>query len=378
MAAVSTFIERTEEARGRPRLAVKDLIDVAGTPTTAGSAVVARCASPAGEDAACMLGARMAGAAVVGKTNLVELAFGTSGINPWFGTPVNPLDPGLVPGGSSSGSAVAIATGEADVAYGSDTGGSIRIPSACCGTAGLKTTFGRVPLGGVRPLAASLDTVGPMAASVAGLVVGMSWLEPGFAVTAQPARQLGRIRLGRSVQPAIEEAIDSVLAVAGFAVEAVELPGWEEAWHQGTRLLEAEAAQSNRHLLGCLDLIDPAVAVRLARGAATAPGVLAAARSSQACWRTTMAGVLARVELVVLPTLVGFPPRLEDADGFSFSFCTGPVNLAGLPALSLPIPARARGRGLPTSIQLVGPPGGEEVLLATALVVESVAAALSP
>ena len=118
----------------------------------------------------------------MGRTNLHELALGVTGVNPWFGTPVNPLDPALVPGGSSSGSAVAVATDEADVAYGSDTGGSVRIPSACCGTAGLKTTWGRIPLEGVWPLSPSFDTVGPMARDVAGLVAGMALLEPGFSV----------------------------------------------------------------------------------------------------------------------------------------------------------------------------------------------------
>src|SRR6185312_11722115 len=135
---------------------------------------------PAPRDAACLAGARAAGARIVGRTNLHELALGVTGINPWYGTPVNPLDPSRVPGGSSSGSAVAVATGEADVAYGSDTGGSVRIPSACCGTAGLKTTWGRIPLDGVWPLSPSFDTVGPMARDIGGLVTGMQLLEPGF------------------------------------------------------------------------------------------------------------------------------------------------------------------------------------------------------
>src|SRR5205807_9835240 len=100
----------------------------------------------------------------------------------------------LVPGGSSSGSAVAVATDEADVAYGSDTGGSVRIPSACCGTAGLKTTYGRISIEGVWPLALSLDTVGPMARNVAGLVLGMELLEPGFAVAEAAHATVGRFR----------------------------------------------------------------------------------------------------------------------------------------------------------------------------------------
>jgi amidase len=167
---MSTFITRLAHARDATgiRLAVKDLIDVEGVPTTAGSRALAEAARPADGDAACLAGARAAGAVIVGKANLHELAYGGAGINEWFGTPVNPLDPGLLPGGSSSGSAVAVASGEADLAYASDTGGSIRIPAAFCGITGLKTTHGRIPLAGVWPLAPSMDTIGPMARDVAG------------------------------------------------------------------------------------------------------------------------------------------------------------------------------------------------------------------
>lgn len=160
---MSTFITRFDTSGSGVRLAVKDLIDMQGVPTTAGCRAVANEAVPAAADAACMAGARSAGARIVGRTNLHELALGVTGVNPWYGTPVNPLDARLVPGGSSSGSAVAVAAFEADVAYGSDTGGSVRIPAVCCGVAGLKTTWGRVPLRGVWPLSPSFDTVGPMA-----------------------------------------------------------------------------------------------------------------------------------------------------------------------------------------------------------------------
>src|SRR5487761_1008975 len=193
------------------RVAVKDLIDMEGLPTTAGSRVVAEHTVPASADASCLVAIRAASsegrATIVGRTNLHELALGVTGINPWYGTPVNPLDRTLVPGGSSSGSAVAVATGEADVAYGSDTGGSVRIPAACCGTAGLKTTWGRVPLEGVWPLSPSFDTVGPMARDVAGLVTGMRLLEPGFAV-ADAAAGVTMARLPIDAEPAITAAID--------------------------------------------------------------------------------------------------------------------------------------------------------------------------
>ena len=180
---MSTFITRFATSGPGVRLAVKDLIDMEGVPTTAGCRAVANEAVPAAADATCLAGARAAGARIVGRTNLHELALGVTGVNPWYGTPAASLTVWF--GGSSSGSAVAVATGEADVAYGSDTGGSVRIPAACCGTTGLKTTW-RFPSQGVWPLSPSFDT-GPMARDVAGLVVGMELLEPGFVVATHEA-----------------------------------------------------------------------------------------------------------------------------------------------------------------------------------------------
>src|SRR5438445_7497103 len=222
---MSTFITRMQSHGSGVRLAVKDIIDVEGVATTAGSKALERRAQPAERDAACLAGARRAGARLVGKTNLHELAVLPLGTNPWYGTPVNPLDPGLIPGGSSSGSAVAVATEEADVALGSDTGGSVRVPAACCGVTGLKTTHGRVSLEGVWPLAPSLDTVGPMAAAVAGLVIGMQLLEPGFAPSAAPARTVGRLRT--SAHPALEAAVDAALRGAELEVVALDWSDFE-------------------------------------------------------------------------------------------------------------------------------------------------------
>src|ERR1700761_6246708 len=186
-----------------PRLAVKDCIDVAGLPTTAGCPVVAEMAERAETDAAVVASARMSGARIVGKTGLTELCWSASGVNHWAGTPVNPRDPRRLPGGSSSGSAVALAAGQADVALGTDTGGSVRIPAACCGVAGLKTAYGRVPVKGVYPLAPSLDTVGPIGADVAAVEAGMRLLEPAFQVPDTPAPLIaGRIRVPDDIAPA--------------------------------------------------------------------------------------------------------------------------------------------------------------------------------
>src|SRR5215468_1684362 len=162
------------------RIAVKDAIDMAGSVTTAGCVAVRDRAVPATEDAACLAGVRASDAVILGKTTLTELCLSPVGVNPTFGTPVNPVAPDLIPGGSSSGSAVAVASGEAEIGLGTDTGGSVRIPAACCGIVGLKTTWGRVPTAGVWPLAPSLDTVGPIARTVAEVATGMRLLEPGF------------------------------------------------------------------------------------------------------------------------------------------------------------------------------------------------------
>ncbi len=359
-----------------PRLAVKDLIDMEGLPTTAGCRAVAETAEPATADAPCLAGARAAGARIVGRTNLHELALGVTGINPWFGTPVNPLDPRRVPGGSSSGSAVALAAGEADIAYGSDTGGSVRIPAACCGIAGLKTTWARVPLDGVWPLSPSFDTVGPMARDVRGVADGMALLEPGFGLGAAGglaegrAKVVGRLRI--DTDPLIDAALDQVLAATGWEVVAIDLPGWDRATAAAGLLLVAEAwatdgglAQANPGKVG------DDVLVRLHQGRDAARAALAEARSVSRQWQAELDAAFARVELIALPTLAIFPPTLERADDLRTGRCTLPVNLAGVPALSLPIPTAGP---LPASLQLIAPQGGEEQLIAAGLVAEAAAA----
>ena len=370
---MATFITRLEYAPGGIRLAVKDLIDMVGVPTTAGSHALAASAVPAA-DAPCLAGARAASVPIVGKVNLHELAFGASGVNDYFGTPVNPLDPRRVPGGSSSGSAVAVADDDADIAYGSDTGGSIRIPAAFCGITGLKTTHGRVSLAGVWPLAPSLDTVGPMARDVAGVAAGMSLLEPGFTLDAPPAVRVGRVRpAGYDVDPAIDAAIDSALLRSGLEVSEVTLPGWLAARKAAGVIIDAEAAESNRALLDDpvrRDLLGSEVRARLAEGAATTPAQRANARTVQSTWRDALSRALAEVDVLVLPTVPFFPPALEDAARKQYTIFTNPVNLSGNPALALPVPSANR---LPASLQIIGPASSEAVLLATAAIIEATA-----
>ena len=353
------------------RVAVKDLIDVAGLPTTAGSRAVADGAGPAAADARCLAGLRAAisrgEACLAGKTNLHELAYGISGINPAFGTPVNPLDPLRVPGGSSSGSAVAVASGEADVAYGSDTGGSIRIPAACCGIAGLKTTWGRIPLTGVWPLAPSMDTVGPMARDVAGLIAGMQLLEPGFTVAAPAPPVVGRVVIG--ADPTIDGAVNAALAAAGWHVVQVGLDGLDRVTAAAMTVLDAEAwASDGVHVDRAPDKIGRDVLARLREASAITPAAVSAAREQAARWRATLSSLWDRVNLLALPTLLGFPPTLDRSrDMVRIRGLTSPVNLAGVPSLALPVPT---GGPLPASIQLIGPHGSEERLLAAGVILE--------
>jgi len=356
------------------RVAVKDLIDVAGLPTTAGSRAVAAHAAPAASDARCLAGLRAAAARgeahFVGKTNLHELAYGISGINAAFGTPVNPLDPARVPGGSSSGSAVAVGSGEADVAFGSDTGGSIRIPAACCGVAGLKTTWGRIPLTGVWPLAPSLDTVGPLARDVAGLVAGMALLEPGFTVSAGPPQLVGRVGIG--ADPVIDAAVDAALSATGWPVIPVELTGLDTATRAAMTILDAEAWASDGALAeSAPDQIGRDVLARLRQASTTTEAALDAAWQQAAVWRATVDALWEQVDLLALPTLLGFPPTLgHSRDMVHIRGVTSAVNLAGVPALALPVPS---GGPLPASIQLIGPAGAEDRLLAAGAALEQAA-----
>ena len=361
----STWIVRLDASGDGPRLAVKDCIDVEGVPTTVGCQLIAAEASPAARDAAVVAAARRAGARIVGKTNLAELCWSASGVNPWSGTPVNPADPRRLPGGSSSGSAVAVAAGEADVALGTDTGGSVRIPAACCGITGLKTTWGRVPVDGVYPLAPSMDTVGPLGADVTSTELGMRLIEPGFTAGSCELA-VGRIRPDIDVDPATDAAVDAALAAAGLEITDVAGFDFRAANGAGNVLIDIEAYQANAHLPA--DRLSPQIRRNMDESAAvTAEEADVAGRVRQDL-RDWFAARLDRHPVLALPTLTGPPPLIGER-GMSLTMLTVPANLTGLPALALPVPGGPA--GLPASLQLIGPPGGEEQLLALGRVIEA-------
>ncbi|MCW2672540.1 MAG: amidase [Frankiales bacterium] len=328
-----------------PRVAVKDLFDLAGIPTTAGSAALQRVPTTTAPI--------LEGLNVVGRTQMHELAYGITGVNAWQGTPTNPLDARLVPGGSSSGAAVVVAHGEADVALGTDTGGSVRIPAACCGVLGLKTTHGRVPVEGTWPLAPSFDTIGPLARDLEGLVTGMRLLEPGFS----PGTAGSIARFRPPAAAGVDAALDRVLGTR----PEVALAGWDAADAACAVLLNVEGFRSSGHLLST-GLVGEDVARRLTAGALRTAEELARALAVQVLWRKEIDAVLDLYDVIALPVLRDAPATLDDPVRMYDLRLTLPVNLAGLPALALPV---SRRDGPPASLQLVG--RSEEVLLATAL-----------
>lgn len=365
---MSVFLVRTDPPDGDgPTVAVKDLIDMAGLPTTCASRPVTERARPAAADASCVAAVRANGGRIVGKTNLHELAFGGTGINEFTGTPTNPLDPDRIPGGSSSGSVVAVATGQADIALGTDTGGSVRTPSACCGTVGLKPTYGRIPLDGVHPLAPSLDVVGPMATTVDGVVTGMALLEAGFVPADAPATRIGRFRLP-GTHPDIEVAIDAALQRVGIPCREVALPGWQRAYDASTVIAFVEALEVNADLVrDHADELTPAVRARFERSATFTADDVRDARSFVAPWRDELDAALAHTPIIAMTGILDEPPPLTDPLRLDTRMPNVPLNLSGHPAIVLPID---RPGHLAASLQIVGRIGDDELVVATAAAFE--------
>ncbi len=378
---------------------IKDIVDVAGLPTRCGSPAYPPV--PVAADAALVRRLRSGGAVIVGKTTTHELACGV------YSPPVsNPWDLDRIPGGSSGGSGAAVAAGIVPMAIGSDTGGSIRIPASLCGTVGLKATYGRVSRSGVGALAWSLDHLGPLTATVAcsaaalEVLAGPDPLDPSAVSVPVPAysRSLDRgvdgLRIGvlsgaplEPMQPDVAEAFaaaSDLLGGQGAATVGVEVPELQHGLAAEFGIVAPEAAAYHRELLRSRpDQIDAGIRTLLVAGLMLEPEhyfkALQARRAIADALRRTFAHN--RLDALITPTLPA-TAAAKDADDFRFGDVvepvtlayvrtTGPFNLSGLPALS--VPADFDRDGLPIGLQIAAAPFDEETALRVGACFESVA-----
>ncbi|MCA1846667.1 MAG: DUF2848 family protein [Actinobacteria bacterium] len=346
---------RPDGPLARSIVAVKDLIAVRGVPLRAGARLRSD-TPPEPRDATVVARVRAAGAVIVGTTTLHEFAFGVTGVNEECGTPVNPAAPGAAPGGSSSGSAVAVAEGSATLALGTDTGGSVRIPASLCGVIGFKPRIGTYPTDGVLPLAPSLDHVGLLARSLDELglahrvLAPREWEErPRIGVVGFDPDELARS------DDAVMKAVDRVLRLldrAGCELREVRLPPASDVFEASTVILLAEAAATHGAGSGDLEGYGADVAARLATGAGIPATTYVGALRRQAEIVRAMVELLQSVEFLVGPTTLTTAPDLASAHAPEVAAklvaTTRLANLAGHPALSLPAPAD----GPPVGVQV--------------------------
>jgi aspartyl-tRNA(Asn)/glutamyl-tRNA(Gln) amidotransferase subunit A len=356
-----------EVPEGR-RLAVKDLFDTAGLTTTYGSIVYADHVPEQSAEAVTRLEA--AGYVNVGKTNLHEFAYGVTSANPHYGTVPNPSYPGRMAGGSSGGSAAALAAGLADSALGTDSGGSIRIPAACCGVVGFKPTYGLVSLDGVFPLAPSFDHVGPMARSVAECTAMMRVLADGFDPTT--VESLEEVEVGVAW---LELADPAVLARVREASKLfprrreIDFPLAEKI----SRAFMREVADVHRDLFAeFADSYGENVRMKVERCLAVTDAEYERSVEARQTLRERAATALEGLDLVLTPTLGFVAPRLpvDDIEIREATIrLTIPFNALGWPTLALPCGAAED--GLPASVQIAGRPGSDALVLAVGELVEA-------
>lgn len=368
---------------GAARLAVKDNIDAAGWPTRCGSALTER--APATSDAAAVARLRAAGFAVIGKTALPELAFGGWGSQARGPAPCNPWDERRTAGGSSSGSAVAVAAGLADLALGSDTGGSVRIPAAMCGVVGIRPSLGRVSRVGLHGLAPSFDTIGPLAQSVTEawraltLIAGPDPADPATLaplppLDASPNREITLVAptaaaLGassRAVRDGFETAI-ATLGAAGVQVIRRDPPiGFAAIVASSGTILGFEAARLYGHLISRAGEMDPAVATRLAAGATVSKARFHAAQATRRREARLLNRWLGPDRVLATPTCPLIAPLLDEIDeaDTSAALYTRTAGYCGWTALS--VPCGLSPEALPIGLQLSATHGGESLIAALA------------
>ena len=356
---LNAFISISEEQGEGTVVAVKDLVDVKSMVTTAGGVILP--AEPAENDAPVVARIRGAGCVVVGKANLHEFAYGVTSVNPHYGPVRNPHDPTRVAGGSSGGSAVAVATGMCDWAVGSDTGGSIRIPASCCGVVGFKPEFGSIDIGRVIPLAHSLDTLGPLAADVtttaqaysmmSGETVSLEGLaRPRLAVPAgwvfglDDETERAWMRVADGI-PEVEFVDRQRLFDAGLTILLVEATEYHRGW------MAESPEKYGADVLALLKRGETVPASEYRNALLERPELQAAARAA-----------MREVDALLLPASAIVAPLVQDADHprEPITRFTRPFNTTHQPVAVVPAPVS----GLAVGIQVIGRTNAETLRVA--------------
>jgi aspartyl-tRNA(Asn)/glutamyl-tRNA(Gln) amidotransferase subunit A len=379
---------RRRFAEGRPLgsldgipIGIKDNIDVAGLPCTAGTAAFRTRSSK--RDARAVMRLKRSGAVLLGKLNMHEGALGATTDNPVFGRCMNPLRSGYTPGGSSGGSAAAVAAGFCAASLGTDTMGSVRVPAAYCGVYGFKPSHDAARSEGVVPLSFTLDSVGPLARTIEDLAILADALHEGPVHSSDCSRtislaglrigvprQLDAVALTAPVTSAFARFLDA-LRGAGAVVTSVDLPNWEptKARRAGLLISEAEAASYYTQALGAdLPGLSSEFAAMLRYPARAGLDRVIGAYALIDAVRQSYLDAFAEVDLIALPTTPqpSFPHGIEvpvnQAD------CTGLANFARAPAVSLPVPTD----DLPVGMQLTAAPGDDRRLMSIATAVDRI------
>jgi aspartyl-tRNA(Asn)/glutamyl-tRNA(Gln) amidotransferase subunit A len=376
---------RRSSVDGLP-VSLKDLFDVAGEVTRAGSKIMDNVARTA--DAAAVARLRAAGAVFIGRTNMVEFAFGGVGLNPHYGTPKNPWDrkTGLVPGGSSSGAAVAQADGMCVMALGSDTGGSVRIPAALCGLAGFKPTARRVPLEGAFPLSFTLDSIGPLANSIDCCTAYDAVLSGAPAALVELPLKGLRLLLPRSsmlsdLDGAVEQTFGAAierLRKAGAIVEERPAPVFDRRSEYFARggFAAAEAYHVHRPHFARLGECDPRVSARILLGKDFPAADYVALREQRAAAVREFEALAAPFDAVVMPTVACVAPDIagagasdEEYSRWNLRILRNPAFINFLDGCAATLPCHAPGSA-PVGFMVCGPAMSDRRVLAVAAAVE--------
>lgn len=346
---LNAFISLSDEQGDGDAVAVKDLVDVAGMVTTAGGIILPK--TPAESDAAVIQRLRRFGCVVIGKANLHEFAFGVTNINPHYGPAHNPTDPGRITGGSSGGSAAAVAAGMCDWAIGSDTGGSIRIPASLCGVAGFKPAYGSIDVNGVIPLSRSLDTLGPLAPDITTTARAYTMMS-GDAVSLDDLEP-PRLAVPAGWVSGLDGPTARAWELASRGLPEIDFVDRERLYKVGQTILLVEAAAYHRRWVSEVpEKYGGDVLGHLQRGL----GILAVDFEEAIRSRPLLAEQASRalqgIDALLLPATAMVAPPIDSEQDVRepLSRFTRPFNTTHQPVAVLPAPTD----GLPVGIQVVG------------------------